>query len=181
MSPYRGRWDAMANPKSVKEYAVLSADPIAIGDLVWFDKRTQTVKAAAHADCWTGSTDGAQGKFAENFVGVARSAHAANDASNLKVRVESRGVYNFALSPSAIMEVGDLVNAVKDPAGNILLNGTVGKGATISAINTEHTTRAREIAIGRVAVRSTIAVDNVDVEIMGTREAGGGPRLYLTS
>src|SRR5262245_57243082 len=104
MSPsiYRGRWDAMGNPKGIKTYAVLAADPISTGDLVWFDKRTQTVKAFSHADAWTGSQDGAQGKVAENFVGVAASAHAANDSANLLVQVEARGEFGFALDSSAV-------------------------------------------------------------------------------
>ena len=59
MSPYRGRWDAMGNPKSGKMYGVQSADPIAIGDMVWFDKRTQTVKAFSHADAWTSAVPSA--------------------------------------------------------------------------------------------------------------------------
>lgn len=178
---YRGRWDAMANPKSAKQYAVLAADPIEIGDLVWFDKRTQTVKAFSHADAWTGSTDGSQGKVAENLVGVARSAHVANDSALLTVQVEARGVYGFIVTTAAIFEVGDLVNASKDPAGNLLFAQQVDKGAVTGNIIAEFTTRAREIAIGKVAKRYTVATSNVEVEILGVREAGGSPRQFLTS
>jgi len=178
---YRGRWDAFSNPKSGKQYAVLAADPIEIGDLLWFDKRTQTVKSFAHADAWTGSTDGSQGKVSENLVGVARSAHVLNDAANLFVQVEARGVYAFIVTTAAIFEVGDLVNASKNPAGNLLFAQQVDKGAVTGNIVVEFTPRAREIAIGKVAKRYTVASGNVEVEIMGTREAGGSPRLYLTS
>lgn len=178
---HRKRWDLASNGDGMKEYAVLAADAIEVGDLLWFDKRTQTVKAFSHADAWTGSEDGAAGKVAENFVGVAASAHAANDAVSTVVRVHTRGVYEFPLSAAAVLEVGDLVNAVKNPAGNTLYAQTVVKGATISAINAEFTTRAREIAIGKVAKRVTVADTRALIEIMGTREAGGGPRQYLTS
>lgn len=180
-SIYRGRWDALSNPKSAKQYAVLAADAIEIGDLVWFDKRTQTIKAFSHADAWTGSTDGAQGKVAENLVGVARSAHVANDSALLTVQVEARGVYGFIVTTPAVFVVGDLVTASKNPAGNLLFAQQVDKGAVISAINAEFTTRAREIAIGKVAKSYAVATSNVEVELIGTREAGGGPRIYLTS
>lgn len=179
MSPYRGRWDAVANPKSAKQYAVLAADAIVIGDLVWFDKRTQTVKAFSHTDAWTGSTAGSQGKVAENFVGVARSAHAANDSTLLFVQVEARGEFDFPLDSSAIVEVGDLVTAAKDPAGNFLYAQRVAKGALGDP--DEPTGLAREIAIGKIAKRSTVAVSDVVIEILGTREVGGTPRQYLTS
>ena len=179
MSPSRSRWDSVANPKSTKNYAVLSADVIAIGDLVWFDKRTQTVKAFSHLDAWTGSTAGSQGKVAENFVGVASSAHVANDATVTTVRVEAKGMVDYPLDISAIVEIGDLVTAAKDPAGNFLYAQRVAKGALGDP--DEPTSLAREIAIGKVAIRSTVAVADCAFEILGMREAGGGPRMYLTS
>ena len=169
----------MGNPKSGKMYGVQSADPIAIGDMVWFDKRTQTVKAFSHADAWTGSTAGSQGKVAENFVGFAASAHTANDATITLVRIEAKGVFGVALSPAAIVEVGDLVTATKDPAGNLLFAGTVSKGALGAA--DEPTPATQTIAIGKVAKRYTIATSAVEIEIVGVREAGAGPRQYLVS
>jgi hypothetical protein len=179
---YRGRSDAFGNPKSMKQYAVLAADPIEIGDLVWFDKRTQTVKSFGHADAWTGTTDGAQGKVAENFGGVANSAHAANDSTLLTVQVEARGWYEFPLTTSATIEVGDLITASKNPAGNLLFAQQVDKGAVASSIiGTEPLARTREIAIGKAAKRYAVATASVIVEINGTREAGGGPRQFLTS
>ncbi|HSE46257.1 MAG TPA: hypothetical protein VLA89_13095 [Gemmatimonadales bacterium] len=177
---YRGRWDAMANPKSEKQYGVLAADPIEIGDLCWFDKRTQTVKAFSHADAWTGTTDGSQGKVAENFVGVARSAHVANDSTLTTVQVEARGVYEFVLTTAALLEVGDLVTASKNPSFSLLFAQQVDKGALGAA--DEPTSRAREIAIGKVAVRYQAATTSKAlIEILGTREAGGGPRQFLLS
>lgn len=178
---YRGRWDAFSNPKSGKTYAVLAADPIEIGDLLWFDKRTQTVKAFSHADAWTGTTDGSQGKVAENLVGVARSAHAANDAVNLTVQVEARGVFAFIVTTPATFEVGDLIIASKNPSFSLLYAQQVDKGAVLSVINAEPQIRTREIAIGKAAKRYSVASSNIEVEIMGTREAGGSPRLFLTS
>lgn len=180
MSPYRGRWDAMANPRGTKNYAVLSADAITIGDLCWFDKRTQTVKAFSHTDAWTGSTAGSQGKVAENFVGVALSAHSANDTTVTTVRIESKGTFDHPLDSSAIVEIGDLVTPAKDPAGNFLYAQRVAKGA-IGADPNEPTAFAREIAIGKIAVRSTVAVSDVVYEIFGMRDAGATPKMYLTS
>lgn len=175
----RARWDSVANPKSLKEYAVLTADAIAVGDLCWFDKRTQTVKPFSHTDAWTGSTAGSQGKVAENFVGVAMSAHAANDALNLKVRIAARGVFGYPLTTAAIMEVGDYIVASKDPAGSLLFAQQVDKGALSAA--DEPSNLARETCIGKAAERSTVAVSVIDVEIQGVREAGAGPRQYLLS
>ena len=178
---YRGRWDALSNPKSVKEYAVLAADAIEIGDLVWFDKRTASVKSFSHTDAWTGSTDGSQGKVANNFVGVARSAHAATDSANLTVRVEAKGVFAFVVTTAAIFHVGDLVTASKDASGNLLHAQQVDRGANDPALYAEHTARARELAIGKVARSYAVASSIVEVEILGQREPGGSPKMYLTS
>jgi hypothetical protein len=177
--PNRSRWDAMANPKSVKEYGVLAADAIAVGDLVWLDKRTGTVKAFSHSDAWTGTTAGSQGKVAENFVGHAMSAHAANDSVNLTVRVAGKGVFGYTVTTPATFEVGDLIMASKDPSGNLLFAAQVDKGALGDP--GEPTSLARELCIGKAAKRYLVATAVVEVEIQGMREAGSGPRMYLTS
>ena len=67
----RARWDAVANPKAIKEYPITNADAIEIGDLMWWDRANSVAKAASHANAWTGTAAGAQGKIAENFLGVA--------------------------------------------------------------------------------------------------------------
>jgi hypothetical protein len=160
-------------------YAVLAADAIDIGSMCWFDKRTQTVKMFSHLDAWTGSTAGAQGKVAENFVGVATSAHVANDAGVTVVRIACKGAVDMLLSPSAIVEIGDVVTAAKDPAGNFLLANTVAKGSLGDP--DEPTALARELAVGRVAIRSTVAISDVVFEYVGTREAGSPVRQGLSS
>lgn len=175
----RARWDSVANPKSLKEYAVLAADAVDVGDLCWFDKRTQTVKAFSHSDAWTGSTAGSQGKVAENFVGVAMSKHAANDAINLTVRVAAKGVFGYPLTTSAAIEVGDYLVASKDPSGNLLYAQQIDKGAIGAA--DEPTGLARETCIGRAAKRYSVATGVVEMEIQGVREAGASPRQYLLS
>jgi hypothetical protein len=177
--PNRSRWDAMANPKSVKEYGVLAADAIAVGDLCWIDKRTGTVKSFAHADAWTGSTAGSQGKVAENFVGVAMSAHAANDGANLTVRVAGKGVFGYPVTTAATFEVGDYITASKDPSGNLLFAQAVDKGALGDP--GEPSGLTREICIGKAAKRYLVAASVIEVDIQGMREAGSGPRMYLTS
>ena len=178
-SAYRGAWDAVANPKSAKNFAIDTAEAVSVGDLMWWDKRFQVARPFSSTSAWTGSTAGSQGKVAENFIGVARSAHVLNDTVVTTVRIEARGVFRFPVTTAAAFEVGDLISASKDPAANLLLAQAVDKGALGDP--GEPTGLAREIAIGKAAVRYTAASSIVEVEILGQREAGAGPRMYLTS
>jgi len=179
-SHYRGAWDSVANPKSSKEFPVDSAEATEIGDLMWWDDKLKVARSAAAASTWSGSQDGTQGKVAEHFIGIARSAFAVGDVSAL-VRIESRGVYRLPVTTAATFEVGDRVTASKDPAGNVLFAQQVDKGAVGPAPAYEPTIRSRELTIGRAAKRATTAVNIIEVEILGTREAGGSVRQYLTS
>lgn len=176
-STYRGAWDAVANPKSAKEFAVDSTVAVEIGDIMWWDKRASVARSAADSTTWTGTTDGSQGKVAENFIGFARSAFAVGDLHAM-VRIEARGVYRVPVTTAATFEVGDLINASKNPAGSVLYAQQVDKGALNVG---EPTARARELAIGRAAKRYVAATNIVEVEIMGSREAGSNFRQYLTS
>lgn len=167
---YRNRWDAKSNPRSAKEYVCTLTEAVEIGDLMYWDNVTRTARPASSSDAWTGSEDGAKGKVAENLLGVARSAHAANDPNTL-VRIEGRGVFAFELLTPTTFEVGDFVNAAKNPSFSLLYAQTVEKGATDAS--NEPTARAREISIGRIAKRSgSVTASQVLVEIAGTREAG---------
>lgn len=178
-SSYKGGWDFAANPKSRKEYAIDTTEAIEVGDLMWWDKRSQVVRPASSSSLWTGTTAGSQGKLAENFVGVAASAHAANDSVVTTVRVEGRGVFRFVVTTPATFEVGDYITGSKDPAGNLLFDQQVDKGALGDP--GEPTSLAREICIGRAARRYTVASGVIEMEIQGMREAGASPRQYLTS
>jgi hypothetical protein len=177
-SHYRGAWDSVANPKSAKEFAVDTAESTEIGDLMWWDKRFQVARPFGAASTWTGSTAGTQGKVAENFIGVARSAFTVGDPKAL-VRIEARGVYRLPVTTAALFEVGDLVTASKDPSGNLLFDQEVEKAALGDP--GEPTVVAQTLAIGRAAKRSVSAVNVIEVEIHGTREAGANFRMYLSS
>lgn len=167
---YRARWDDKANPKHTKEYPIASADEINVGDLMYWDNVSRVARAFGSSDAWTGTEDGAKGKVAENFIGVAQSAHIANDTAVTTVKISGRGVYGFPVTTAATFEVGDYVMASKDPSFSLLLDQAVDKSAT-DATN-EVTARGREISIGRAAKRYTVATSVVEVEISGTKEAG---------
>lgn len=175
-SIYRGAW----GDKNPKEFAIDSAEATEIGDLMYWDQINKVARPFSATSAWTGSTAGTQGKVAETFIGVARSAFAVGDTKAL-VRIEGRGVFRLPVTTAALFEVGDLVTAAKDPGGNLLYAQQVEKGAVGVAPAYEFTVLARSLTIGRAAKRATVAVNIIEVEIMGTREAGGSIRNYLTS
>lgn len=175
MTPYRGRWDDVANPKHRKEYLIDTAQTIEVGDLMFWDNVYRLARAFGDSRGWTGTTDGSQGQVAENFIGVAASAHTANDTTVTTCRIEGKGVFAFPVTTAATFEVGDFVTASKDPAFSLLLDQAVDKGA-VDASN-EPTARSREISIGRAARRYAVATSIVEVEINGTREAGSARPL----
>ena len=173
-SAYRGAW----GDKNPKEFAVDSTLAVEIGDLMWWDRINKVARSAGAVAAWTGSTAGSQGKVAENFIGLARSAFVVGDMHAL-IRIEGRGVHRLPVTTAATFEVGDLVSASKDPSGNVLFAQQIDKVA--EGAPGEPTVAGRLLAIGRVAKRYTVATNMVEVEIMGTREAGGSIRNYLTS
>jgi hypothetical protein len=174
-STYRGRWDDMSNPKHVKEYLIDTAATIEVGDLMWWDNVYRVARSFADARGWTGSTDGSQGQAAECFIGVAMSAHTANDTLNNTVRIAGKGVFGFTVTTAATFEVGDFVTASKDPSFSLLLDQAVDKSA-VDASN-EPTARGRELSIGRAAKRYGVATSVVEVEINGTKETGSARPL----
>ena len=170
MAPYRGRWDDAANPKHAKEYPIDTTEETNVGDLMYWDNVSRVARPFGSSNGWTGSTDGSQGKVAENFIGVARSAHVANDTVNTVIRIEGRGVFGFPVTTAATFEVGDYVTASKDPSFSLLLDQAVDKAAADAS--GEPTARAREVSIGRAAKRYVAATSILEVEIAGTKEAG---------
>ena len=175
-SIYRGAW----GEKNPKEFPVSSAEATEIGDLMYWDAASQVARPFSSTSAWTGTTAGTQGKVAENFIGLARSAFAVGDTHAL-VRIEGRGVFRNPVTTAATFEVGDLVTASKNPAGNVLYAQQIDKGAVGVAPMYEPTILARSLAIGRIAKRAPVAVSIIEWEIMGTREPGGSIRNYLTS
>lgn len=186
----RARWDCAANPKSVKEYAFDSADTIAVGDLMWYDRRGKTSVAPGgvarpfnHANLWTGTDAGSRAKAAECFIGVAMSAHDPNNPGRTEgngVRIAGAGVFAYPLDNTYTFDIGDLIIPAKDPAASLLSAQIVAKGA-LGADPQDFTALAREEAIGKVHRRYPSAVAVVEFQIKAIHEAGASTRQFLTS
>ena len=135
--------------------AVDSATVIEIGDLVWLD--TDDAKpASAQAD--QGSETANQDKFADKFLGVAMQRSRSGDTS--PIRVATTGVFELDC-PSGTFELGDLLGADENAAGNALLNQQVAK------------VTASRYAIARVAKREASAGTSVLVDVRSTVMTGG--------
>jgi hypothetical protein len=135
--------------------AVDSATVIEIGDLVMQD--TDDAKPASMlAD--QGSEAANQAAFAGAFLGVAMQR--SRNGETAPIRVATTGVFEFDC-PSGTFELGDMIGADENAAGNALLNQTVAK-VTVSAG-----------AVGRVAKRLNPAGTTVLVDILSTVMTGG--------
>lgn len=135
--------------------AVDSATVIEIGDLVWQD--TDDAKPASdQAD--QGSESANQEALADKFLGVAMQRSRSGDTA--PVRVATTGVFEFDC-PSGTFELGDLVGADENAAGDALLNQQVAKVS------------GSQYAIGRVAKREASAGTSVLVDVRSTVMTGG--------
>ncbi len=135
--------------------AVDAATVIEIGDLVYQD--TDDAKpASSQADQGTEAAN--QELFADKFLGVAMQRSRNGDTA--PVRVATTGVFEFDC-PSGTFELGDLVGADENGAGNALLNQQATKVA------------ASKCAVGRVAKRVSPAATSVLVDIRSTVMTGG--------
>ena len=135
--------------------AVDSATVIEIGDLLWQD--TDDAKPASdQAD--QGSEAANQEAFADNFLGVAMQRSRSGDTQ--PIRVATTGVFEFDC-PSGTFELGDLVGADENAAGDTLLDQQVAAVA------------ASTYAIARVAKREASAGTSVLVDIRSSVMTGG--------
>jgi hypothetical protein len=135
--------------------AVDSATVIEIGDMLWLD--TDDAKpASSRTDQGTEASN--QDKMADTFLGVAMQRSRNGDTA--PIRVATTGVFEFDC-PSGVSELGDLIGADENSAGNALLNQTVTKVS------------ASRYAIGRVAKRQSTASTSVLVDIRSTVMTGG--------
>ena len=135
--------------------AVDSGTVIEIGDLVLQD--TDDAKSASVlADHGTETAN--QEAFAAIFLGVAMQRSRSGETA--PIRVATTGVFEFDC-PSGTFELGDMVEADENAAGNALLNQQVAK-VTLS-----------KDAIGRVAKRQAAAGTSVLVDIRSTVMTGG--------
>lgn len=155
----RIRVDLRADPQSVKDFAVDSATGIEIGDLVWLD--TDDVKNAGHANLWSQDEPTTQNRLGRWFVGVALSAHKANDPAGT-VRVAGRGIAEYPLNAATTLEIGDLIGGSK-ASGNALEDQIVEK--LTGAVASTH------YAIGRVAKRGT-SLATATFQFVGRAEIG---------
>lgn len=135
--------------------AVDSATVIEIGDLVYQDV-DDAKPASSQAD--QGSEAANQELFADHFLGVAMQRSRAGDTA--PIRVATTGVFEFDC-PSGTFELGDLVGADENAAGNALLNQQMAKVS------------AAKYAIGRVAKRVSAAATTLLVDIRSTVMTGG--------
>ena len=135
--------------------AVDSATVIEIGDLVYQD--TDDAKPASTLPD-TGTETGNQAALADVFLGVAMQRSRSGETA--PIRVATTGVFEFDC-PSGTFELGDLVGADENTAGDALLNQQM---AEVSA---------SQYAIGRVAKRESAANTSVLVDIRSTIMTGG--------
>jgi hypothetical protein len=135
--------------------AVDAATVIEIGDLVFQD--TDDAKpASSQVDQGTEAAN--QEAFAGKFLGVAMQR--SRNGETAPIRVATTGVFEFDC-PSGMFELGDLMGADENAAGDALLNQQVAKVAEA------------KYAIGRIAKRQASAITSVLVDIRSTVMTGG--------
>lgn len=135
--------------------AVDAATEIKIGDLLYLD--TDDAKPASRQADQTTETAN-QELFADKFLGVAMQRSRVGDTA--PIRVATTGVFEFDC-PSGTLELGDLMGADENAAGNALVDQQVAKVAL------------SKYAIGRVAKRVPQAATTVLVDVRSTVMTGG--------
>lgn len=135
--------------------AVDAGTVIEIGDLVWQDV-DDAKPASSQADQESETAN--QELFADSFLGVAMQRSRSGDTD--PIRVATTGVFEFEC-PTGTFELGDLVGADENDAGNRLLDQRV---APVDA---------PACAIGRVAKRVATASPSVLVDVRSTVMTGG--------
>ena len=135
--------------------AVDSDSVIEIGDLLWQDG-DDAKPASAISDQGTEAEN--QAALAAAFLGVAMQRSRAGDT--VPIRVATTGVFEFDC-PSGTFELGDLVGADENAAGEALLNQQVDAVA------------AADRAIGRAAKRNAAAAPSVLIDVRSTVMTGG--------
>ena len=106
--------------QTLRSYPVASATVIAIGDMVW--SNSGEVKPAADYT-WDTNLATTQGTFAAAFVGIARTASAAGETTNVQGDVSPEAVYEMDQA-SATIDIGTPVGPAK-ASGNALENQKV--------------------------------------------------------
>ncbi|TWT30338.1 hypothetical protein KOR34_48960 [Posidoniimonas corsicana] len=135
--------------------AVDAATEIEIGDLLYLE----TDDARPAGDLFDqGSASLNQQSFHSVFAGVAMQQSAAGDAK--PIRVATTGVFEFECD-AATFEVGDLIGAAENAAGDALEDQKVAAVGGVSS------------AIGRCAARAPDAASRVLVDLVSSIARGG--------
>jgi hypothetical protein len=135
--------------------AVDAGTVIEIGDLVWQD--TDDAKPASSLSD-QGTKTANQEALAGDFLGVAMQRSRSGETA--LVRVATTGVFEFDCA-SGTFELGDLVGADENAAGEALLNQQVAKVGE------------SRYAVGRIAKRQAAATTSVLIDIRSTVMTGG--------
>lgn len=136
--------------------AAVDADTvIEIGDLLWQDA-DDAKPASAVADLESETAN--QEAFSQKFLGVAMQRSRSGESA--PIRVATTGVFEFDC-PSGTFELGDLVGADENAAGNALLSQQVAAVAD------------GKYAVGRVAKRQASTATSLLVDIRSTVMTGG--------
>lgn len=121
------------NTRKLLHCPVASATVVAVGDLMYWDSGTSSVKPAS-LFTWTSNLATTQANFANVFVGVAVEAHASGAASNIKVDVSPTSVYSYTCTSETHLP-GDFLGPAK-ASGNALVNQTLVKAVAASSVAT---------------------------------------------
>lgn len=141
------------DPKGTIKLPIAAADACEIGDLMYYDATTDTVKrASAQADQLSLAAN--QALFKDNFAGVAMTGHVANDPAE-DITLATEGVFEFECAATA-WDAFALVGPDED--GGVALSNI----RMIAAA-------AQSDAIGRVWRKYTTATTRVLVRISGNR------------
>lgn len=158
-SNFRWRWGE-TNPIIAN---VASATVIHIGDLLWMDVASKTVKPAG-AVTYTGSVTNGQPKFAAAFIGVAMQA--SPEGSETPIRIATSGTFQFDRFGSDL-KLGQLTGVTNGGSGNTLKNQVVthvgDKTYAIGRVTHVHNVEA---GTAYVSIRSTVIHGGVTGNVM---------------
>lgn len=135
-----------ANP--VVSAASLSADLIAVGDLIWIDSSNSDAPRPASAYTWDTNLLTTQTSFKLVFAGVALSAKKVGSTD--PIRIGTGGEYDFAQA-SGTGKLGDLLGPAK-ASGNALENQKLATAVVAGAIGR----RAKVITAASTRTRARI-------------------------
>lgn len=158
-SNFRWRWGE-TNPIIAN---VASATVIHIGDILWMDAASRTVKPA-EALAYSGAVAVGQQKFTAAFVGVAMQASPAG--SDSPIRIATSGTFQFDKFGQEL-KLGNLVAATNTGAGNTLKNQVVthvgDKTCAIGRVTHVHNVEA---GTAYVSIQSTVIHGGVAGSVM---------------